>query len=174
MSTFFTTGVRNLVVTPITEDTVSTLTFGTPIAVVGVRGANWNLSNETFEHRGDDTLLELSQVIDKLTVEMESQGVDLNLLAALSGGTFDTGCVNFDYFCHNLLQVGNYFQVDFEALCTDGRMLQVKIGKAKISAGPGYNHADKTPGMTTFTITAVKLYNQSGDTKGFSVRKVKV
>lgn len=174
MATIFTTGVRNLVITPITEDTVSTLTFGSPISVVGVRGASWSIQNESFEHRGDDTLLEVSQVIDKCSIEMETMGVDLNLLAILTGGTFSTSCVDFDYFCHNLQEVGNYYQIDFDALCTDGKFLKVKIGKAKISAGPNYNHADKTPGMTTFTITSLKLYNQSGDTKGVSIRKIKV
>lgn len=173
MSKLYSVGVRNLIVTPITVDTVGTLTYGTPKAVEGVRAANWNLAFEVFEHRGDDQLLEVSQVMDKLTVEMEAMGMDLELMAILTGGAYDATCATQNVFCHNLQQVCEYYQVEFDALCTDGKLLKIVIGKAKISSGPAYGHADKTPGVTTFNVTAVKMNNQSGTTKGFSIRKLK-
>src|SRR5690606_2414130 len=121
MSKKYTVGVRNAVFTPVTEDTVSTFTLGTPIASAGITQANINFNQEQIDHRGDDTLLEISQSFGGLTVEVQKTGLDLAVMALMTGGTYDDSSANcYIYFCHDLQAVGQYFMFEFDMVATDG------------------------------------------------------
>lgn len=181
MGTGFSTGVRNFKIGAVTADTINdagtdgTFTIGTKYTVNTVTQANWAFNIESFDHRGDDKLLEITQVIDKFTVDFEHTGVTPELLAIITGAYVSNFCANAvevdptltapatslngESFEHNLQEVSGYFHIEFDALMSDGKIMGMQLAKCKVSSGPSGSFQDKTVSNQVFQVTAVAPKN---------------
>lgn len=170
----FTVGCRNFKITPLTEDTASTLTYGTEKSFEAVTKANMMIGFEAQEHRGDDTLLEITKTFSKMQIEFEMTGLDLELMSMLSGGTYSETLTDRDYFCHDLQATSTYFKIAFIIKNSRGEDVTLTFAKCSLASDIGYTAEDKAAGSKTFSMLAVKLRNTSGVTKGMAIERAKV
>lgn len=174
MNTGFSTGVRNFKIGVVTADTENTFSVPTKYTINTVTQANWAFNIESFDHRGDDKLLEITQVIDKFTVDFEHTGVSPELLAIITGSYAANFCdtavevdpstsaqtdLGGEVFEHDLQAVSSYFHIEFDALMSDGKLMQIQIAKCKVSSGPSGTFQDKTVSNNVFQATAVSPRN---------------
>jgi hypothetical protein len=163
----FMMGARDLEITPITADTTvsDSYAIGTMTSVKGLTQANWSMPVESFEHRGDDQLLEISNTQDGITVDLQLTGLSPEILALVMGGTFNNSLCGGEAFQHDLkdVNIGNtgYFRVTFLCKMVDDFDMQVIVNKAKVSTGPSSTHQDKTPQSLTLQIRGVTPHDPS-------------
>lgn len=162
-------GVRNLKIKPmLTDPAGGAMTYGTEISVVGVNSANFSLTQEQVEARGDDKVLGVVSTPAGLQVDFSVAKTDLEALALLLGGTYSCTGASAPYtkkleFTGN--EYADYIGMSFEAITDEGETFAVVIAKAKASQIAA-NFADKAFASPTFQAVGVP---PNGTTKMWSM-----
>ncbi len=134
-------GVDDAKLFPITEDSAENFTCGAGIDLPGVRQISLTYEIEEKSLKGDEKVLEISNKILSVTFNIEYAKLSLEVLAQLTGGSFEkTGSDDTEagIFSFGGGDLPNYFQLKAQILDTnnEGGDVHFCIYKAKATAIP--------------------------------------
>lgn len=137
----FTLGADDCKVFPITADSSTAYTVGAGIDVPTVQGFTVDFEIDEKELFGDETIRDIYTKCKKVTWTVDYGELDLDLQAAIMGGTVvtsGTGATEKARFGYSLGTNDKYFQLGFQVKYTDQlglvKNLHIYIMKCKINA----------------------------------------
>lgn len=166
-------GIRGLVAAELTEDTASTLTYGTPFPVAGVAELSKTVETSSDVHYYDNIAAVVIDAEGKDEVKCTTSVIDPEALAKLTGQTYDTATGTFvegeaDF---------KYFALGYITENTDGDEMYVWRHKVKCSI-PDETHSTKNNSTDakgqeiTFTgISTTHKFTKTGKTAKAIVHK---
>ena len=134
-------GVRDLVAAELLTDTSEEITYGTPFPVAGIAELSRTTENSSETHFYDDIAAIVIDSIGADEVTCNCSAIPLDVLAKLTGQTYDEGTNTFV----EGESVRKYFAIGYITEDTSGNQIYVWRHKVKCSI-PDSTHATKTDG----------------------------
>lgn len=155
-------GVDDAKLFPVLTDTEAEFSCGAGIDLPGVRQISLTYEMEEKSLTGDEKVLDVSNKIKSVTFNMEYAKLSLEVLAQLTGGSFDkigTGDDEVGTFTFGGGDLPNYFQLKAQILDTnnEGGDVHFCIYKAKATAIPINGTQDD---FATFTFDGRGVYTE--------------
>lgn len=130
-------GVDDCKIFPVTEDTAGAFTCGAGLDVPGIKQISVTLEVDEKELTGDEKTLATSAKIKSVTFTSEYAQLDLDVLAALTGGAVETTDETKQTFRIGENALPAYFQLQAQVKGVDfGGDAHIVIYKAKATALP--------------------------------------
>jgi hypothetical protein len=162
-------GVEDCKIALITADVTGGITYATPIDVPGIKNVTLGGDVTNVELRGDNGVLDSDSKLASINVTFEFAKLDLDLIAALMGGTVaDSGSGSTEIAKYTRVQSQSFPYFGFAAKCPTGGGdistgdVWLRLPKCKLRTFPGFGLAEEDYQIPSVEAVAVQPIASAG------------